>query len=155
MNIEKSPVPQEQLYLSILATGNYLQDRPEILNALDWLRKHKMDLGIPLPANVFQLFTDIQKQLAIAPRNDFGEDRYSQRCSQWLLFLIINVMIRRPPGMDLFGMPNFSFRFLYRFIACGTDGCCTEDSREGKGINQKKAEPKLEKKVHQYVNQRR
>jgi hypothetical protein len=42
--------------------------------------------------------------------------------AQWILFLIINVLMRRPPGMSFQEIPNAGIRRLYRFICLGVKG---------------------------------
>ena len=114
MIMQKSPDPQEQLYLFILAIGNYLRGRPEILKALNWLRIHRVDFDIPLPTSIFLQFNDIQKRLNIA----FADEIEANRNVQWILFLVIHTMMQQCSA-DAARRDAYSFRALYRYIAFG------------------------------------
>lgn len=42
--------------------------------------------------------------------------------SQWIFFLVLNMLMRRPEGMAFADFPNSSIRVLYRFITLGLKG---------------------------------
>jgi hypothetical protein len=149
LNIKASAVPEEQLYLAIISIADYLRSRPEILVALDWIRTRRLDLGHTFPVRFYRFITNIKLDAFCGGQhnkvNEAAEDAEtpSDWLAQWILFLIVNTLMRCPqPGEQAF-MPhcghkpkrhgslqphslakisNDSFRILYRFIAMGIKG---------------------------------
>ncbi|MCL2068200.1 MAG: TetR/AcrR family transcriptional regulator, partial [Treponema sp.] len=111
-----SPKPAEQLYLGIFSIAVYLRSRSEILTALDWLRTRKLDIGKSEKEmeEYFKLFVDIEIEPIM-----ICEEIEKQHVSHWILFLIINTLIR-------FGkegsVKNTDIRSLFRFITLGLRG---------------------------------
>jgi AcrR family transcriptional regulator len=54
----KTEKPEEQLYLLIGSTIKYLQARPEIMIALDWIRTQRIDLELSMPEAIIARFSD-------------------------------------------------------------------------------------------------
>jgi AcrR family transcriptional regulator len=128
---EKSVRAEERLYLVIIATANYLRSRPEILVAMDWLRLRNLNPGDREPPRFRRVFEGIELEgFREDDLADSGGGGQTERLSQWIFFLIINIFMRPrvdgdsvPPAVeDIAGVPNGSFRRLYKFIALGMKG---------------------------------
>jgi AcrR family transcriptional regulator len=114
----RSAKPEEQFYLVIVAVANYLRSRPELLIAIDWIRTRRLDLGVPESPGTYRLFAGIDMQdVDLAGLGLTGETM-----SQWVLFLIINTLMRRPEGVSFSDVPDSSFRILYKFVVLGIEG---------------------------------
>jgi AcrR family transcriptional regulator len=118
-----SAVPAEQFYLALVSLADYLRSRPEILMAADWLRTRRLDLGLEVPPRIYRVFSDIRLP-GLWPLSPPGEDLdpESEHTAQWLLFLLINVLMRQPPGMSFQDAPNAGIQRLYRFVCLGVQG---------------------------------
>jgi AcrR family transcriptional regulator len=116
----QSTVPEAQLYLGIFSITVYLRSRPEILTALDWIRTRKLDLGRPEDPDFFRIFEDIQG--GRLKRETAGGEEENRQLSHWILFLLINILMRRHKEQSLEQMPTSDIRTLFRFIACGLEG---------------------------------
>jgi AcrR family transcriptional regulator len=112
--IHLSAAPEEQLYLALMSVTHYLRSRPEILVVVDWLRIRRVTLGFADFPRTDRIFADIC----------FGEPfrALTDLHSQWILFLLVNVMIRSSEGADVSALSNESVRVLYRFITLGIPG---------------------------------
>jgi len=143
IQIETSNVPEEQLYMAIMAIVNYLRSRPEILTAMDWIKTRNLDLGKEVPARLYRIIHDIKLEAI---------QKYDQHLlvwiAQWILFLIINALAWWPglessagsdknlsyagPGesknwaKNVFKVPNECFHILFNFIALGLGGLNNE-----------------------------
>ena len=122
--IKLSEKTAEQLYLGIYSIAVYLRSRPEILIAMGWIRTRKLDLGKPdKKFEILRLFEDIE----IESVKSIGEEE-KQRISHWILFLLINILIR--PYLSNNDLQNGSYintqnndiRILYRLITLGLGG---------------------------------
>jgi AcrR family transcriptional regulator len=130
---EKSVRAEERLYLVIVAVANYLRSRPEILVAMDWLRLRNLNPGDHEPPRFRRVFEGIDLE---GLWEDDSADLtrgggQTERLAQWIFFLIINIFMRPrvdggdsilPSVEDIAGVPNGSFRRLYKFIALGMKG---------------------------------
>jgi AcrR family transcriptional regulator len=150
--IKLSQVPQEQLYLGIFSIAEYLRSKPDILVTLDWLRNRRLDLGPPgdarygkvrysavhkneahyskrhkePPIEFLQLFDEVE----IKPLQNnespfkglFAGEGDNTVISPWILFLIVNTLMRRDQNQILGDVKNTDIRFLYRFITLGIGG---------------------------------
>ena len=120
--IAASKAPPEQFYLALVSLADYLRSRPEILMAVDWLRTRRLDLELEIPVRIYRLFSDIRLP-GVGPVPIPGEEGpETEYTSQWILFLIINTLMHRPPGMGFSEVPNAGIRRLYRFICLGIKG---------------------------------
>jgi AcrR family transcriptional regulator len=108
--VRLSAVPEEQLYLAIIFTMDYLCAHPEVLVAVDWLRTRRIDLGIAAAPDLSRLFGDIDGGALPEPT------------SGWILFLMVNALMRRPAGRDFSSLPRECCRILYKFIVLGAKG---------------------------------
>ncbi|MDR0602598.1 MAG: TetR/AcrR family transcriptional regulator [Treponema sp.] len=115
--IKLSEVPEEQLYLGIFSIASYLRSRPEILIAIDWIRTRRLNLGRPASFRILRIFESIRID-ALQGRKKAP----AQTVSEWLVFLVVSILMRRPEGMEFADLPNESVRVLYRFIALGVEG---------------------------------
>jgi AcrR family transcriptional regulator len=112
-----STVPAERLYLAVLSIADYLRSRPEILVTLDWIRIQRLDLRITVPQLIYDIFGKLKLHEALGKENMSPEV-----ISQWILFLTVEILMRRPDGMDFADLSNRSVRILFRFIALGIKG---------------------------------
>ncbi|MDR2185220.1 MAG: TetR/AcrR family transcriptional regulator [Treponema sp.] len=109
------PDTAERLYLAILSVADYLRAKPEILIVLDWARIQRMDLDITVPMEIYEFFRELgMKKTRLDPS--------VETVAQWILFLVVKTMIRRPVGMEFADISNETFRVLYRFITSGIGG---------------------------------
>jgi AcrR family transcriptional regulator len=148
MGKSQSTAPEEQFYMVIIAIADYLRANPEILLAFDRIRIRNLDLGSTEQPLFYQVFSGIRAKVFSgefdANRSGTPEPRLREQISQWILFLIINTLMRWPgegPPSDKFfhfpfshaqegpdnrsrfvGIKNSSFRILYRFIVLGIHG---------------------------------
>ncbi|MDR1099988.1 MAG: TetR/AcrR family transcriptional regulator, partial [Treponema sp.] len=121
--IAGSAIPAEQFYLAVVSLADYLRSRPEILLAADWLRTRRLDLDLEIPPRMYRIFSDIRFPGAPpppAPEEESGPA--PEQNSQWIFFLIVNILMRRPPAMGFAEVSNASIRRLYRFICLGVKG---------------------------------
>ena len=119
-----STVPEEQLYLGIYSIAVYLCSRPEFLVSLDWIRTRKLDLGkSEKQIEIFRLFEDV----TIEHLQSSGE-KEKQRMSHWILFLLINIMMRscftedKLPVFPKGNVQKNDIRILYKFVIFGLKG---------------------------------
>jgi AcrR family transcriptional regulator len=131
---KKSALAEEQLYLAIIAVADYLRSRPEFLVAIDWLRLRKPNMRPYKPPSLHRIFADIK--LEVFQEESPDSEGKTERVAQWIFFLIINVLMRRKAKTLYFkgashmassaeriaGVPNESFRQLYKFIILGMKG---------------------------------
>jgi AcrR family transcriptional regulator len=124
--IKLSAMPEEQLYLGIYSIAVYFRLRPDILIAIGWIRTRKLDLGKPekKKREIFRLFEDVDIETIRK-----GTEGEKQRISNWILFLLINVLTR--PSMTenetqadcpLKSVQNNDIRVLFKFITLGLGG---------------------------------
>jgi AcrR family transcriptional regulator len=118
--VGESAVPEERLYLAIIGIAGYLRSRREILIAMDWIRTRRLDLGLTVPPRIYGLFSGIRIPRSGGSPGD--TEALSEQSAQWVLFLIVNTLMRRLAGTELSGLTNESFRSLYRFIVLGIEG---------------------------------
>jgi AcrR family transcriptional regulator len=117
-----SPVPGEQLYLGVFSIAVYLRSRPEILVAMDWIRTRKLDLGRPeKKQDFFRLFEDVEIGALPGGENP-GSEEEKQQVSHWVLFLLVNILMKGNGGRILGAVQNSDIRTLYRFLTMGLKG---------------------------------
>jgi AcrR family transcriptional regulator len=110
----RSAQPEEQFYLVMAAIAKYLRSRPEILIAMDWIRIRRLDLGLSAPPRAYELFAGIELSGL--------SGLTGETMAQWVFFLIIHTLMRRPGGTSFSEVSDSSFRILYKFIALGIEG---------------------------------
>jgi AcrR family transcriptional regulator len=121
--ISLSPVPAQQLYLGIYSIAFYLHSRHEVLEALNWIRTRKLDLGKPEKKMeiFFRLFEDVE----IDPFKNSGEEE-KRKISHLILFLLINILMRPymsgNKDLSVKDVRNDDIRLLYKFITLGLGG---------------------------------
>jgi AcrR family transcriptional regulator len=123
--IAGSAVPVEQFYLAVVSLADYLRSRPEILLAADWLRTRRLDLGLEIPPRFYRIFSDFGFPGSPPPPPSAPGEELApaqEQISQWIFFLIVNTLMRRPPAVGFAEVPNASIRRLYRFICLGIKG---------------------------------
>ena len=105
--MRQSAVPQEQLYLGIFSIVEYLRSRQDILVAMDWIRNRGISLKPPENgrpsaegSDFLRLFEDIDISLLQNGKNPFSGMGEGLWLSPWILFLIINTLMRETFGAD-------------------------------------------------------
>jgi AcrR family transcriptional regulator len=137
-NQRNSALPEEQLYLGVFSIAAYFRSRPNILLAMDWLRTRRVH---PVKFNIPQREKRVFQDIRFPP--DYGElpgdDGYW--ISHWIFLLVLKILmndvfkgygglfppreeqdVQRLSPENLAGIPNESFRVLYRFITSGVKG---------------------------------
>ncbi|MDR3325573.1 MAG: TetR/AcrR family transcriptional regulator [Spirochaetaceae bacterium] len=112
-----SAVPEEQLYLAIIGIVVFLREKSDVIHVLDRLKTRRANFKkrhcgkTKPPSPIYKNFSKI--------RRPDGSLLVNERNTEWILFLIVNVLQRRPADMDYLSIPNESFRALFNFIARG------------------------------------
>ncbi|MDR2865760.1 MAG: TetR/AcrR family transcriptional regulator [Spirochaetaceae bacterium] len=112
-----SKQPEEQLYLTLIGIVAYLRKKSEVLLIFDRFRTRRPVFKTDkcgkgkFTAQIHRTFSQI--------KNADGTLMISERNTEWILFLIVNLLQRRQAGMSYADIPNESFRMLFRFIARG------------------------------------
>jgi hypothetical protein len=136
-NQGNSAVPEERLYLGVFSIAAYLRSRPNILLAMDWLRIRQIH---PAKFNTSpyerQIFQNIRFPAGYGKLP--GDEGYW--ISHWVVFLVLKILMNdvfkgrgvlfpswgqdagRLSPEHFAGIPNESFRVLYRFITSGVKG---------------------------------
>lgn len=112
-----SDLAHEQLYLAIIGIAQYLRTNPNILRTIDKLRlqkpefkKHRVKKMNPV-AQIHAIFSQI--------KTENGACMINERDTEWILFLIVNLLLHRPKKLRYSDVSNESFRILFQFIAGG------------------------------------
>jgi AcrR family transcriptional regulator len=109
----KTEKPEEQLYLLIASSVRYLQARPEIMIALDWIRTKRIDLGLSMPDAIVSRFSDARfiKQ---------GKNSLTLQEIPHLIVFCILGFLKSHYGMGKeIQISQENIRFLYRFLISG------------------------------------
>ena len=114
---KKAGTSEEKLFLTIISIASYLKAQPEILLALDWTRTRQLNFKRAAFPKFNWIISDIKLKRAGADHAVIAD-----QMAQWVFFLVINTLMRRPDGMDFSDVSNCSFRTLYRFISLGLEG---------------------------------
>jgi len=120
----------ERLYLGIFSIAEYLRSKPDFLVAMDWVRTRRIDFSkskTKQPSawddGMQPEFQRLFEGIAIKPfqgGESFDDKRGRRIISHWILFLIINILLR--PG-EQEQVKNEDIRLLYRFLTLGIGGC--------------------------------
>jgi AcrR family transcriptional regulator len=121
-----SKIMEEQLYLGIFSIVSYLRSRPDIIMAMDWLRTRRPDIKPADHIRFSRFFRGITVRVEGRPV-DFSSPEV-ERIGQWILFLIIHTLMRKPGNLSFKDIPNHRVRTLYRFITLGVGGIMKESS---------------------------
>jgi AcrR family transcriptional regulator len=113
-----SALPAERFYLVILSMADYLRSRTEVLITADWIKTQRVHLGLEIPPRLYKAFFDAGLSF---PGQD-QDPALAEYTVQWILFLIVNLLMRLPDGMDFAELPNSSIRRVFRFIGLGAGG---------------------------------
>ncbi|MDR2739856.1 MAG: TetR/AcrR family transcriptional regulator [Treponema sp.] len=116
----RSAVVEEQFYLVMVSIANYLRSRPEILITMDWLKTRRLELGVSAPPRIYRIFGDINLKEAV--KFPEGSELTGEALAQWIMFLVVDTLMRRPEGISFSDVSNTSFRIVYKFIVLGIDG---------------------------------
>jgi len=130
--IRQSNVPSEQLYLGIISIAEYLRSNPDILVALDWIRTRKLNLPPrdikehgPM-MKIMRLFDEIDIKTLKDSDSPFQSvpvaDEGNRSIAPWILFLIVNTLMRKNRGQSIGKFINKDIRGLFRFITLGING---------------------------------
>jgi len=126
----KSQDPIEQLYLGIFSIAEYLRSKPDILITFDWIRNRKLNFNPGGKKHSGPEFESLRlfDEIDIKPLNNenpfqwtlSGEEKIS--ISAWILFLIVNTLMRKNNGQELGKAANSDIRHLHRLITLGVGG---------------------------------
>lgn len=114
-----SVLSYERLYLAITGIKYYLKAKPAVLCALNKLRMEKAKYkkrphSEKDKAGVVGIFSNIT--------NDDGSPLINARDTEWILFLIVNVLLGNCKK-DIQCIEDKSFRILFKFITGGIEKC--------------------------------
>ena len=128
--IGQSQNPIEQLYLGIFSIAEYLRSKPDILITFDWIRNRKLNFNPGGKKHTGPEFESLRlfDEIDIKPLNSenpfqrvlSGDEKIS--LSAWILFLIVNTLMRKNDGQELGKAANSDIRNLYRLITIGVGG---------------------------------
>jgi AcrR family transcriptional regulator len=118
-----------RLYIALLSIAGYLQDRPEILITLDWIRIQRLDLDLSVPPTLYDFFEGLNV-------DDISMEKSTVNISQWIPFLLVMVLMHcRPefgqsgsdePAVEWQEVPHEltvrGLRKLFKFITLGVEG---------------------------------
>jgi AcrR family transcriptional regulator len=119
----------ERLYLALLSIAGYLQDRPEILITLDWIRIQRLDLDLSVPSSLYDFFEGLNV-------SDISMEKSTVNISQWIPFLLVMVLMHCRPEFRQSGSDESAvewqeapqeltvrgLRKLFKFITLGVEG---------------------------------
>jgi AcrR family transcriptional regulator len=142
--IRQSAAPLEQLYLGVFSIAEYLRSRPDILVALDWMRNRRFTItgsakkppeyryhtgpaeGPAPEMESLRIFDEIDIKPLLDNESPFrvtmSGEKVNIGISPWILFLIVNTLMRKNQGQPLGEIPNEDIRSLFRFITLGIKG---------------------------------
>jgi AcrR family transcriptional regulator len=124
-NKAKSAVPEEQVYLVIVAIAQYLRKHTMILRAIDKTRtrtRHReFSQGNYKDRAKALSLTDAIFAGIYIPTAD-GEKVLCKKEADRILFMLVNTLMSRPVGMDYADVGNESIRILFRFLTLGLEG---------------------------------
>jgi AcrR family transcriptional regulator len=111
----KTEKPEEQLYLLITSIIRYLQTRPEIMIALDWIRTQRIDLGLSMPEAILSRFSDSQFIKGDCPLS-------LQELPHFIIFCIMGFLKSHYCAGKEIDISIEDIQFLYRFLMLGIKG---------------------------------
>jgi AcrR family transcriptional regulator len=111
-----SALPAERFYLTLLSIVDYLRSRPEILVTMDWIKTRRFNLDLEVPSGLYRIFSGT----GLFPRHQ--DPDLLEELAQWILFLVVNLLMRQPEEIDAVGLPNDSVRRLFHFVCLGIEG---------------------------------
>jgi AcrR family transcriptional regulator len=114
----KTEKPEEQMYLLGASTIRYLQVRPEIMIALDWIRTQRLDLCLSLPKTVIERFSD-SRFIKKCPRSDLQLPL--EELPQFILFCIMRLLKNNYFLGKEIQLSTENIRFLYTYLISGID----------------------------------
>jgi AcrR family transcriptional regulator len=113
----KTEKPEEQLYLLGASTIRYLQARPEIMIALDWIRTQRIDLGLSMPQTVIDRFSDTRFIKQVHEKNDLQMEL--SELPHFIIFCIMGFLKSHYCMGKEIQLSNENIRFFYKFIISG------------------------------------
>ncbi|MDR1363767.1 MAG: TetR/AcrR family transcriptional regulator [Spirochaetaceae bacterium] len=117
----KSDVPEEQLYLAIRAIEGFLTSEPEFLAAISALKMRRIDFEKMARLKGARGYQGRILQIFSCVKNASGEALIDETMATVILFILTDMLIRKPASLDYKSIPNESFRIFYRFIALGIE----------------------------------
>jgi AcrR family transcriptional regulator len=115
----KTEKPEEQLYLLGASTIRYLEARPEIMIALDWIRTQRLDWCLALPKTVIERFSD-NSFIIKCPKSELQLPL--AELPHFILFCIIRLLKNNYFLGKEIQLSTENIRFLYTFLISGIEG---------------------------------
>lgn len=114
--------PGEQLYFIIGFIIKYLQARPEIMIALDWLRMQRIDLGMAIPGGIVTWLSNPGFVKTVP--GEKGKEMSQEELHQYIIFCIMGLLKRcySSSSSGNIELSNENIRFFYRFLISGVKG---------------------------------
>jgi AcrR family transcriptional regulator len=119
-NKAKSDIPEEQLYLVIIAIAQYLRKHTIILRAIDKIRTRRKEFLVKKYGNkedLRHIGTDLFA--GICAPTVHGKKIFGPSDTAHILPMLVNTLMIRPSGLDYADIGNESIRILYRFLTLG------------------------------------
>ncbi len=116
----KTEKPEEQLYLITGSSIRYLQDRPEIMISLDWIRTQRIDLGLSMPGVVISWFSDPRFIRKVPGAR--GRPLSLEVLPHYLIFCIMGLLKKCYSVDKNIKLSKENIRFFYRFLISGIKG---------------------------------
>lgn len=116
-NTEK---PEAELYLLVGSSISYLQARPEIMIALDWIRTQRIDLGLSIPEAIVSRFSDSRFVEKIP---ESGAERLSlKELPHFMIFCIMGFLKSHCSMNKEIQLSKEQIRFFYKLLISGIKG---------------------------------
>lgn len=116
----KAEKPAEQLYLLSASTIRYLQAKPEIMIALDWIRTQRIDLGLSMPEVILSRFSDPHFIKDIPEAG--GRQMSVKELPHFIIFCIMGFLKSHYCMGKEMQISKENIRFLYTFLISGVKG---------------------------------
>jgi AcrR family transcriptional regulator len=127
-NKAKSAVPEEQVYLVIVAIAQYLRKHTMILRAIDKTRtRTRRDFpqtDYKSGARALNITDEIFAGIRVPTAQ--GEKVLGKRETDQILFMLVSTLMIRLGGGDDADIGNENVRTLFRFLALGLEGLSNE-----------------------------
>ncbi len=116
----KTEKPEAQLYLLAASSISYLQARPEIMIALDWIRTQRIGLGLSIPETIISRFSDSRFIKKIPEL--VGRQLSLKELPHFMIFCIMGFLKSHCSMSQEIQLSIENIRFFYTFLISGIKG---------------------------------